>query len=399
VGEGQERFAETGLTNLASVFYRFKPIFLALRTNTVLRQKVNRIRRLAVTNHKPMPTDLLNDVTAQLQNGSLSLSALRGELERASIFRKIRLAYALHYRTTGPESIVYRVRNGKAFATDFEFRNPLAAAEAYEHVMASIVSDLAENVGDKRIFIPAGVRYGLPATEKQFTGNLPSGSSVEVTEDLVFGVHWKDQGSHRIDLDLSLTSATEKIGWDGDYRGGGVLFSGDMTSAPGPGASELFYVPQGTTGVWIMFVNYYNFSENVDVPFKIVAGYEPSKGFGLNHTIDPNNILAQSDSLMNVRQKNLGIVIADGTSQRFYFAEFNLGRGISVRGGKYVEQARQYLMNSYTNAISLNDVLVQAGAELVDDVADADIDLSVEAIDKTSLIALLSPASRVPVAA
>jgi hypothetical protein len=56
-------------------------------------------------------------------------------------------------------------------------------------------------------------------------------------------------------------------------------------------------------------------------------------------------------------------------------------------------------MNSYTNAISLNDVLVQAGAELVDDVADADIDLSVEAIDKTSLIALLSPASRVPVAA
>lgn len=87
--------------------------------------------------------------------------------------------------------------------------------------------------------------------------------------------------------------------------------------------------------------------------------------------------------------KNLGIIVADDTSCRFYFAESNLGRSITARGRDYVEQARKYLLNYYTDSIVLNDVLVSAGAELVSEAKDADIDLTPEAIDKTTILDLL----------
>ena len=40
---------------------------------------------------------------------------MRLELEKSSIWKKIRLAYALNYRMKFPTSIVYKVRNGKGF--------------------------------------------------------------------------------------------------------------------------------------------------------------------------------------------------------------------------------------------------------------------------------------------
>lgn len=384
---------EFGLNHLAEIFYRYKPIFLAFRTNTKLKKSINKIRRLAKTNHKPMKRDLLNDVTAGLNKGWLPDSeTFTRELERANIFRKIRLAYALKFRTTEADSILYRVRNGKSYAKEFSFNNQKQAQITYDVVMSAIVDDVAKNVAGKKIFIPEGVKYGLPATEKQFTGNLPSGTYVEVDKDMVVGVHWENQGSHRIDLDLSIQNAEGKIGWDGGYRSSdrSVLFSGDMTDAPKPkGASELFYIGEQARGVWIVFCNYYNFNERVPVPFKILAAHQKPVSPTTHYTVDPNSIVALSNSVMDIKMKNLGIIVAEETGHKFYFVESNLGKGISARGHEYTEQARKYLLNYYTDSIVLNDVLESAEAELVDDVAEADIDLSPESVDKSSILSLL----------
>ena len=116
-------------------------------------------------------------------------------------------------------------------------------------------------VNGKRIYIPNNIQYTLPATEKQFTDNLPSGSWVSVPKDIIFGIHWEDVNNNRIDLDLSLINCEHgKIGWDCSYRTdtGDVLFSGDMTDAPGDnGASELFYIQRQKAGSYILLVNYY----------------------------------------------------------------------------------------------------------------------------------------------
>lgn len=384
---------EFGLNRLAEIFYRFKPIFLALRTNTRLKRSINRIRRLAVANHKPMKRDLLNDVTAGLARGyKLDGPSFAQALDDATIFRKIRLAYALKFRTTAADSILYRVRNGKSYAKEFSFDHPELAQAAYGTVMASITADLAKSVSGKKIYIPEDLKYGLPATEKQFTGNLPSGTYVEVTRDMVAGIHWENQGRHCIDLDLSIQNADGKIGWDASYRSssGDVLFSGDMTDAPKPhGASELFYVGHEARGVWLMMVNYYNYIPEVPAPFKILVAHEQPVNPRTHYMVDANKIVAQSNSVMDVKQKTLGVIVADDKNCKFYFAESDLGRGRSAGRTVYAEQARKYLLNFYTDSIVLNDVLVAAGAELVTDIAEADIDLSPEVVDKTTILALL----------
>lgn len=259
-------------------------------------------------------------------------------------------------------------------------------------VLDSITADIRKNVEGKKIFIPNGVKYALPATEKQFTGDIPSGSFVEVLQDMVVGVHWENVPRHRIDLDLSIQNASGKIGWDGAYRDSeqGIYFSGDITDAPKPkGATEVFHVGGRARGVWIMFLNYYNFDPSVEVPFRILVASEPKSSIEKNHTVDPNNIVALSHTAIDTKMKNLGLIVADENSTKFYFAESDLGRSISARGAAYSEQARKYLLNYYTDSIVLNDVLVAAGAELVEEPGEDVLDLSPEAIDRTTILALL----------
>lgn len=383
-----------GFARLAEIFYRFKPLFLAFRTNEKLKQTINRLRRLARTHHKPLAEDQLNTVTARLRHEQPVLTdQFQTILQQASVFRKIRLAYALKFRTVESDSILYRVRNGKSYAQDFAFTNQAGAQAAFAVVMQAVIEDVTQNVSGKKIFIPRGVKYGLPATEKQFTGNLPSGTYVEITEDMVAGIHWENQGSNRVDLDLSLLSPeVGKIGWNGSYRTSdrSILFSGDMTDAPAPqGASELFYISQEARGVFILFVNYFNFHPATEIPFKIVVAHEKPVDPTTHYTLDPNTIVALSNTTIKVKQKNLGILVADEASCKFYFAESDLGSARSAHGAAYAEQARKYLLKYYTDAIVLNDVLVAAGAELVQTADEADIDLSPERLDKTTILNLL----------
>jgi len=380
---------------LAQVFYRYKPIFLALRTNTPLRRQINSIRRLATVFHKPMPADYLNMVTAKIMRGeTIQTSELGTALANANTFRKVRLAYALKYRSHDVNSILYRVRNGKGWATDFTSRPSQREMSQviYLVVVDSIVNDMSRLVDGKIVYIPKGLVYALPATEKMFTGNLPTGSYADVENDLVVGIHWQDVGGHRIDLDLSLTNADGKIGWDGMYRDGGVSFSGDLTAAPPPhGASELYHFDDQVRGIWLMNVNYYNHSELHPVPFRILAASQPIRSWRNTYAVNPNHIVAAAHSTMVERHKTLGLVVAEEGRKRFYFGETQFMRGHSASVSKVSEQTREFMLRQFTDAISLNDVLEAAGATLIDENPDAaDINLSPEVVDKTMLISLLS---------
>jgi len=402
-----------GLARLAQIFYRFKPLFLAMRTNTTMRQTINQLRRLAVENHRPMKPDALNDVTKVLLSNQGYFPQTRSgkaepwlrDLDTASTFRKIRLLYALQFRTTDATSIVYHIRNGKSWATDFNFPWKFGAQHAYEVVLGSIVADLALKVAGKTILIPEGVQYALPATEKQFSGNIPSGTCVVVKGGMVAGVHWENQKRHgairpdyRIDLDLSLQSIAGKLGWDAGYRSAerDVLFSGDMTDAPVSrgGASELYAFTEQARGQWLVMLNYYNFDPDVPVPFQILVGQSAPRSLTMNYTIDPNLLVAQAASNIDVHQKIIGLVVADDKSCRFYFSESDFGSGRSSRMTKHTEQARDFMVNRFLNPISLNEILAAAGAEIVTarPAVEPIINLSLEAIDKLSLISLLSKA-------
>lgn len=410
-----------GLASLSSIFLRFKPLFLAMKrkgvdcpTNTI----INQLRKLAEKNHKPMRPVFLNEVTAVLRTAPTSsvLAKLADELAGASIFQKIKLAYALQYRTQlDVDSILYRIRNGRSFATEFSYDKPAAAAKALKVVRASIVESLRPSVEGKRVFFPERIQYTLPATEKQFTGSFPSGTSVSVPENLVFGIHWENQKGHRIDLDLSLLDASgTKYGWDAYYRSEdrGILFSGDVTDAP-KGASELFRIRGPVAKVIdksfrsILFVNYFNYNAEVPVPVKIFVAQEPvvrkgRPGNNQDYVVDPNNIVATTQTVLTKQQRILGLVTHDAETNgaKFIFAESDLGNTISVGRSyaygyddehkrDYVQQARDYLFALYRNPIDLRSVLVDAGAEVVERRNhETDVDLSPDTLGKDSILSL-----------
>jgi len=111
-----------------------------------------------------------------------------------------------------------------------------------------------------------------------------------------------------------------------------VYFSGDLTDAPKPkGASELFHIGRGARRTWLMMVIYFNYTKEVPVPFKIGVGSESAAKIAANHTIDPNRLLAFSNTVIDVKQKNLGIIVASEEGTRFYFAGSNPGNSITAR--------------------------------------------------------------------
>lgn len=382
-----------GYVKLAEVFYRFKPIFLAFRTSKKLKVIINKIRRLALKHHIPMKEDYLNTITAKINNGiKIDKKLLCAILEKVNVFRKIRLAYALKYRLVDGNSILYKIRNGKAYGTDFSFDNITKAKDILEIVLDSVISDIKEKVKGKKIYIPDYIEYALPATEKQFTGQFPSGTCVRVEKNIVFGVHWNNLGNTSVDLDLSLLGK-EKIGWDRRYRDkmGWILFSGDVTDAPLPnGASELFFIRKQDEMHGLLMLNYYNQHDKDSCPIDIFVGEELLKGMKFDYMINQNSIKASAKTEISQKQKLLGLVHVSKEACKFYFCEAYLGKGVTSSNDKpYIEHTKNYLFNYYQNMISFKDVLIKAGAK-ISEKANADIDLSPEALDKNTFLSLLS---------
>lgn len=384
--------------DLASIFLRYKPLFLALKSISRNKGFFNRLRKRAVKMHEPLPTDYLNSVTEQIMRGRLDLDLLGDRLRSASVFRKIRLAYALRYRLTYGTSIVYRVRNGRGWATDFMWSSELeeTTKSAFDIVMNAISSALSDSLNGKTFYIPSHVHYALPATEKQFVGAIPSGSYVSVPQNMVAGIHWTNT-KKRVDLDLSVTDANAKVGWDASYRtpARSVMFSGDITDAPKPkGATELFYFKNELRSAMLMHVNYYNYSDGDEVQTKIiVASHEAA--LGESHTFDISNMLATALINVNQKQTTLGLIINTQGENRFYFSPVSIGKGITSSVSEPAKHTRNYYVNSLVNGIDLAEVLTMAGASVTDERPESGdfVDLSPENLDKNTIINIVSPSS------
>ena len=383
---------EFGLKKLSEVFYRFKPLFLSLKDDSN-KTIINKIRKLAKKNHKPLIEDYLNSITSKIKNKKkINQKELEKELNKVNIFRKIRLAYALNYRTKDTDSILYRIRNGRGYSTEFDFKNKKEAKRVLNIVLNSIIKDIKKNVKGKKIYIPQEINYTLPTTEKQFTGNFPSGTYISIPKDMIVGVHWENVGGHRIDLDLSLLDVNQKIGWDSSYRTKkrDVLFSGDITNASRPnGASELFYVKRQIMNPYIMNLNYYNHDEGVQVPFSIIVAKEEAKNFKQNYMINPNNIITMAKSKISQKQMIIGLLVPTTNGNKFYFAETAIGASITSSNSDFIENTKKYLLNFYGNTIKLKDILEKAGAKIVKNKEKCDIDLSPEELERDTILNLI----------
>ena len=105
--------------------------------------------------------------------------------------------------------------------------------------------------------------------------------------------------------------------------------------------------------------------------------------------VSPNNVICSCKVKMNVKQKTLGLLVPTTTGTKYYFTDFEMGKSITAKGGDYVDQARNAMFQKFEHQIELKDILKKAKAEFVNDEDEADIDLSLENLEKDTILNLL----------
>lgn len=431
---------------LSSIFLRNKQLFLALKVKKEdiaysdikvrMNRIINKLRKMSVYYHKPLPKNILDNLTDK--DITATLDDLVKELDKITIFREMRILNGIRYRLFGNDNIVYRIRNGKSYVSTlpgktFEYISRLEGLNNF--IMSHLISRLSDKVKGKTIYIPENVVYAVPTSEKQFFGDIPEGSYVEVprNDNIVYGVHWNNikdgkpirrfygeeilpQGEERVDLDLKQMNKSDVFGWDASYRSSksDILFSGDITNAQLPdGATELFYVGQNVGNVaFLVTLNMYT-NNSQDVPFEFVIANATHRSENVSRfALDPNNILYKMDAVIKntERQKTLGLITISDTI-RFYFNEFSLGSSVATSRRDDITMGAFDYLNTYGKTqLKLNELLKDSGAIIVNEptiktkviknvdgnevseIIDTpvDLDLSLESITKDTIIDLFS---------
>lgn len=438
---------ENSYKKLSSIFLRNKQLFLALKVKKEdteysdikvrMNRIINKLRKMSVIYHKPLPKNILDNLTDR--NTSVNYDDLVKELDKITIFREMRILNGIRYRLFGNDNIVYRIRNGKSYVSTLPgktFNDINKLDGLHNFIINHLMSRLSDKVKGKTIYIPENVVYAVPTSEKQFFGDIPEGSYVEVprNDNVVYGVHWNNikdgkandyyfygepiipRGEERVDLDLKQMNKSDVFGWDASYRSSksDILFSGDITNAELPaGATELFYVGQNVGNVaFLVTLNMFT-NNSQDVPFEFVIANATHRSENVSrYALDPNNILYKMDAVIKntERQKTLGLITISDTI-RFYFNEFSLGSSVRTSRRDDITMGAFDYLNSYGKTqLKLNELLKDSGAIIVNEptiktkviknvdgneiseIIDTpvDLDLSLESITKDTIIDLFS---------
>lgn len=368
-----------GLEELSSVFYRYKRIFLAFKKankdNTWI---VNRLRRRAKVNHKPMPQSFWNNI---LSDTSL-LPQLESRLPKLNNFRKIALLQSIAERKKNTGVLPVRVRNGKLFITERSDKDHSHLNLIYQMIYDSLVSSLSKKA--TTVTFPKGINLTLPTSEKAFIGNIPFGSWVDTDVDTIVGINWREEDGLR-DLDLSASLLNgERIGWNSKFYTGDktMVYSGDMTSA-NPEATELFYCQNGAMDS-VIKTNLYSGENGSEYNFFIakVPGYRAQRS---RHTemINPNDIVYTTKLKMDQSEMTNGIFV-DG---KFIFTNLASGRARVSQNNPLMIKYMEHMKATSDCYLDAHKVLLDAGFVSVSGVHTGELDLS--NFDKSSLIELL----------
>jgi hypothetical protein len=339
---------------LSEVFYRFKDIFISCKNNPLNKRTVNKIRKLANKNHKPFKLAFWSDVLSVQKD----ISVIEKKVEEINNFKKISILNAI-LQTIFNESKIkpFVIRNGKLWIqTALENQQDATKASYLQKVFDIIYQSLIRSVEKNKceITLPENLTLLAPTSEKNFMGEIPMYSYVELKNDAVIGIYWRSKDGAN-DLDLSMIDSNGyKIGWNSHFYNDKKTFvySGDMTYAD-PEASELLYRKEESDAEGVVKVNPYNSQPNSK--YKVFFAQEPISKLQKNYMVHPENIIYQYDDTIS-QEKILG-VFADN---KFIFCNFKLkNKRVSERS--ITDLQLQFLKSIHGHLLTLEQILRDAG--------------------------------------
>lgn len=359
-----------GLEKLASIFNRFKPLFLAFKPKCG--KTINKIARLSKKYHKPLVVNSLNIATSEV----LTDKDMHW-LNNATPYALFKALSACHTRISGQDSFVYRVRNGKSWA--MENSTPIDVNKANFDFILSYLKGRCDLTG-KKFYLPTDVKFALPTSEKMFVGNIPTGTRF-YGKKLAVGVYWENAWGAR-DLDLSgLSLNGVKVGWNSYYNmgNGQLMYSGDITSAPN-GAVEYLYANKGLNEPILVQNNVYSGDKQCGYKIIIGKGDKVSKDYMMN----PNNLFAEVKCNSIQQQTILGLMTPKEEEQCFVLLNFGAGQ-VRVSGNTKVSKiASKALYQQWNKPLSFNKLIKLLGAEVVNEKEGVDYDLSLDGLERDS---------------
>ena len=247
----------------------------------------------------------------------------------------------------------------------------------------NIVNELHKRLTKRSVYIPKGIIYGLPTSEKSFIGNIPLGTTFTnkrfIGAGTTIGIYWRNEWGAR-DLDLSADGLYSRVGWNSNYSNEGLIYSGDITNAPN-GAVE--------------YLNAKNLQEPYAIKLNVFNGSDTSKfnliladGVGHNqpYMMDPNNLKLSIPLETTQTQTTIGVLTKDES-----FILTNLASGAKRIGTNDKEnvQAIDATIARVTQSLNLNDLLEELDFPLVNTPEEADFDLSLDKLEKSTFFELL----------
>lgn len=347
----------------ASVFYRYKPLFLALRYAD-FKYEINQIRRLAKYCWKPKP-----------QAQFLSTQSLSGEVDFKSFdhlsnFELVKIYNKLAFLTytCGIKKEIFHelivVRNGKLFVdptADCLSMSEIENALSAQTYLKTLLQNRLNPKNSRRVILPDNLELAFPTSEKTFIGDIPLYSRAVCSESSVVGIAWKND-----DLDLSaILENHQKIGWNSDYKTANqdIMYSGDMTR----GGAEALYFGSPHSALIMMNVYYGNIPE-VDLFIsnekKFNLRSQRSQDRQENQYIyDPNNIIYSAKLRIDGISQILGLYDKLPYSTQFTFVNLRFGSGIVSAGGELTPIVMSTLRDRGASSLKLSDIFPKISSE------------------------------------
>lgn len=253
---------ETEYKILATVYFRFKKLFMALRgvdygdaEKYSVHMAINRISHLAKKLKQPYQPGVLDCIF--VPGDRAKLDAVAEALEKTPMFRRLRLLQAVADRLAPRplQNSVYTIRTGRLFVR--KGYAPKRSPESMlwlQSVQGLIIASIANFITKKKktgfIKVDDNIAVALPTSEKNFVGDYPMGTKLRRYEHNVIGVYWRNEwGTRDFDLSASTMEGTT-ISWNTTFKSDipgedptkmfHLRHSGDMTNAD-PEATECIY--------------------------------------------------------------------------------------------------------------------------------------------------------------
>jgi hypothetical protein len=368
----EQYISKYGYPKLSQCFYRWKDVFLALK-NQNNASLINKVSRLSKQYHTKLPINVLNNIN------SYDTDTVIQALKHATIFKKIQLCNYLRYTMLNNNISCYRIRNRKVYVHNNQVKSN---HDILEYLMQDIVNTISKKVKNMHIKYPDYIDYAVPTSNKNMLGNIPCGSKVSLGSHGLIGVHWYNVNNNQTDLDLSLVSATSKIGWNGLWNDNSIRFSGDMTNAPLPyGAAEFFSIRKHANGLYNIYLN--NFTARDDVPFSLFI--QPDDINDYDYIIKNSESLIKLNFTISTENMNIGYLSCKEDKSLYISNSFMSMSNVS-KVSDINSMLLQYYQDSFDSMLRLREVLELSGA-IFDD--DAELDLSPNSLSSTTLLNLI----------